>query len=379
MGWGVAMVKKLVNGKVVKIRNIKLFEKAAEGVVRQGYAKSSVKDGIDKEMTTTLVKDIIDLYDNFYASMPYPLYAIEDNIKYVTLANYIKHSLDEELNMWVNKGLYIKVDEKTGLTLYIVNNTWGFTYIKEKIKDNTDMGLYINEDGFDDFNWVLEKYKKGESTSDYYQEFMGEFVSACKGMPVILKWELENILNFGNIPKKQELKDNTIIDSDNGIEYTLDIYEDGYIESSEKVKTFNLHSGTSSTRNKRYKKYGYTVYKKEGLGKSEEGKMLGMDGLFLELWGIKEATDVGSFPIYKGVIGNSYIAFEINRRLFICKANRREKPIEIANNISIYSIDNGMVYFTKETAMYGGISKEILYSCRLTDKTIKMCRIAFRK
>ena len=124
-------MKKLVNGKVINIDNIELFELAAEGLALQNTAVSITADGIEGNINSPLVRRYIKQYDIFFKSMPYPLYAIEADIKYATLGNFIKAFSKEKIDMWVDKGLHIKLDKETGMTLRIVNNTWSIIYNKE--------------------------------------------------------------------------------------------------------------------------------------------------------------------------------------------------------------------------------------------------------
>ena len=83
-------MRKLVNGKVIEIDNIELFELAAEGLALQNTAISSTNDGIEANINSPLVRKYIKQYDVFFKAMPYPLYAIEADIKYATLGNFIK-------------------------------------------------------------------------------------------------------------------------------------------------------------------------------------------------------------------------------------------------------------------------------------------------
>ena len=68
-------MKKLVNGKVVNVDNIALFELAAEGLALQNTAISSTNDGIEGNIDSPLVRKYIKQYDVFFKSMPYPLYS----------------------------------------------------------------------------------------------------------------------------------------------------------------------------------------------------------------------------------------------------------------------------------------------------------------
>ena len=189
-------MRKLVNGKVIDINNIELFELAAEGLALQNTATSSTNDGIEANINSPLVRKYIKQYDVFFKAMPYPLYAIESDIKYATLGNFLKSLSKEFITMWVNHGLNIKLDKDTGMTLRIVNNTWSIVYVTDVIPDNTSLELFKDCVGYNEYSWLLRKIINKETTANFYMEFMPDFVKACNGQPMVIKWELENILTF---------------------------------------------------------------------------------------------------------------------------------------------------------------------------------------
>ena len=108
-------MKKLVNSKIVEIDNIELFELGQEGLAIQSVATSNTSEGIETNLDSPMVQKYIKLYNAFFKYLPYPLYAIEEDIKYATLGQFIKMSVPNTTGIWVNKGLYIKLDDKTGI------------------------------------------------------------------------------------------------------------------------------------------------------------------------------------------------------------------------------------------------------------------------
>ena len=258
-------MRKLVNGKVINIENIELFELAAEGLALQNTAISTTSDGIEATINSPLVHRYIKQYDVFFKAMPYPLYAIEADIKYATLGNFIKSLSKEKVTMWVNNGLHIRLDANTGMTLRIVNNTWSIVYIKEIRSDNTDMSLFEHSVGYREYSWILDKIKNKQTTANFYTEFMSEFVQACNGQSMVLKWELENILTFGVVPNKIEFKQNKVLHINEDKEYSLDIYCTGTVETEEKIQSWNLTefgNMSSVPRYKQVKTYGFDAYVK---------------------------------------------------------------------------------------------------------------------
>lgn len=377
-------MKKLVNGKVIDIENIELFELAAEGLALQNTVVSNTSDGINGDINSELVKNYIKQYDIFFKYMPYPLYAIESDIKYATLGNFIKFLSKTSIEMWVNKGLYIRLNRETGMTLRIVNNTWSIMYTKSVENDNTAMDVYRHEVGYKEYCWVLQKILNKEGTSSFYNQFMGDFVRACNGEPMILKWELENILTFSTVPKKMEFKTNKIINIGTDDEYSLDIYCSGYADTNEEITSWSLGAdGPSiSAVKKQIKTYGFEAYSKNSKSGANE-KMTkcsvnGLHSLFMKLCGVKNARDMQTFPDFEGAIYDSTLAFTINKALFVAKSNRLSEPKEVANGVSLYAIDNGKIYFIKSKKVNDIITKEIIYSYSVKDSAVRLCKIYFR-
>lgn len=374
-------MKKIVNGTVVNIDNIELFELAEEGLALQNTAISNTSDGIDSNIKLPFMKKYIKQYDILYKAMPYPLYAIEHNIKYATLGNFIKVISKEKLKMWVNNGLYIKLDETSGMTLKMINNTWSIVYVKEDIEDNTSMDLFVDSIGYKEYIWLLNKIINKDTTANFYIQFMPDFVKACNSEPIILKRELENMLTFGTIPNKIELKHDKIINIDTNEEYTIDIYSNGIKKSyDEKSLTWSLYSGISSRENyRKINTYGFNVYKKSSNNaKLEICNLNGINSLFMELCGIKNAKNMTSFPYYTGVISNNNFIFVIDKRIFLAKSNRAVEPKDIAHGVELYAVHKNKIYFVKSKRIHDKISKETLYSYDIKDGTVKLCKILFR-
>ena len=378
-------MKKLVNGKVVNIDNIELFELAAEGLAIQNTAVSTTSDGVEGNINSPLIRKYIKQYDIFFKSMPYPLYAIEDDIKYATLGNFIKSLAKEKIIMWVDKGLHIKLDRETGMTLKIVNNTWSIVYNKDDNIDNTSLDLFRDSIGYKEYTWLLRKIINKETTANFYNEFMPEFVKACNGQSMVLKWELENILTFGNIPNKIDFKENKIINIEANEEYTLDIYCTGTVETDEEIVTWSLSDNNigSDKKCKTIKTYGFDVYAKpmtdvsKTSGKLEKCKINGMHNLFMKLCGIKSANDMFTFPKFHGIIYENSLIFSIDNRLYITKSNRLMEPKEIVHGVELYSVDNNKIYFVKYKKITDKVTKESLYSYNIKDGIIRLCKTIF--
>lgn len=375
-------MRKLVNGKVVDIINMDLFELAAEGLAIQSIAVSATSEGIEGNINSPIVKRYIKQYDIFFRSMPYPLYAIEANIKYATLGNFIKTLSQNSINMWIENGLNILIDKDTGMLLKIVNNTWSIAYTKDIKEDNTSMDLYKESIGYKEYSWLLSKIINKEATANFYTEFMPEFVRACNNQPMVLKWELENMLTFGQVPNKIELKQDKIIDIANNKEFSLDIYCTGTTETNEKVQSWSLSGNTiGGMKYKSIRTYGYDAYSKNmsksgsTSSKIEKCKVNGFQTLFLELCNIKNALEMTSFPTFYGIMQDTNLVFTIDRRLYVAKSNRIAEAKDIAHNVELYALDKNKVYFVKSKKITDKISKDTLYSYNIPDGTVRICKI----
>lgn len=374
-------MKKVVNGIVVDV-NMELFELAAEGLAIQKTTTSITSDGLDNNVNSALIKKYLKQYDMFFKSMPYPLYAVERDIKYITLGNFIKSLSKNDINMWVNHGLHIKLDTETGMTLTFVNNTWSIDYIKEHIDTDIEIEKYEGCTGYKEYLWVLNKVLHKEKTTDFYKEMMPEFVVACRNQPMILKWELENILTFAMVDDKRDLKSNKVLDIENNLEYTIDPYYTGTIDTGEKIQVWSL-SGDNvavSSRAKGIKGYDYEVYCKniDNSNKLEKSDLKGLRNLFMELCGIKGACEMEEFPEFKGIIEGINFAFTIEGRLFVSKSNKLYKTKDIANSAEIYNMEKGTVYFTKSKKINDKVTKETLYSYKISTEAVRVCKIQYK-
>lgn len=377
-------MKKLVNGKVVNIENIDLFIKAAEDTAVSRTAVSITSEGIKGKIDSPLLQEYIYLYNIFYKSMPFPLYAIEDDIKYATLGQFIS-KFGQPTNMWVNHGLYILIDKKSKMAVYFVNNTWSIVYVNETQEDNTGLDKYENNTGYKDYKWLLDKILNEESTATYYKDMMPKFVEACNNQPMILKWELENILTFGNIPKQTEFRSNRIIDIDNGKEYLIDIYFAGYKETEEKSIVWNFIDDIDTVQKKKIKTYKYDIYEKEigvnGVGvkdnKINKSNLIGALGLFLNLCSIKNNTDSNYFSDFKGIIVGNHMIYTINDTIYHGRKNKTSEHKVVADKVELYGYDRGMIYYTKYKQITKKVKQETLYSYNLTDNVKRLCKIKY--
>ena len=378
----------MVNGKIVDIKNIDIFEKAAEGVAI-GRTLSNIIHSENLNIDFPEVENYIEIYKKFHNSLPFPLYGVDSDIKYCSAGLYIKKELGTKARMWLNNGLFIILDEEQKLALGFVNNSWGLVRPDEIKDDNLNIQNFKGEVGFEDFVWVTASLFKGETTAKYYDTFMPKFVEACGNQPVVMKWELGNILQFGNVPDRIELVPNKVIDLNNKSEYTMDIFTAGTRPTRDKqqVWSFGESDVQSSMRQKHVRVYGYDLYSKiassedfnikVGEDKLKPAELFGINSLFCALCSAKTTSESSVFPDYIGFIADGNFIFSIENRLFISKSDIYTEAKEVARGVDIYSYKRGVVYIVKSKAVATGIKKEVIYSYSLLDGNLRLCKIQF--
>lgn len=379
-------MKKKVNGKVIDIPNIELFELAFEGLALGKLVSSSISDTITED--SVLANKCISAYESIYKCLPFPLYAIETNIKYSMIVMAMRGKIEEPITVWVDSALYIKVEENKALKF--VSNTWGIVSIEtEDQKDNSDIELYSGDIGYKEFEWALSKLISGQNLAEYYIRFMGDFVKVCNKDPMMLKWELSKILEFGPIPERLALKLNKIIDIDTGSEFLVDVFSTGKKKTGSSEMIFDVTGSSSKLRKKaKYTQtYDFEVYEKKkeaedinlnaSIGRLKKTNLDGLAAVFETLVG-KGVMQSGVEGVeYKGIMVDGKVVYQVGTQLLICNKEQYESPIEVGRNVEIYGYDNGMVYILKRNLCGSGISKESVYALNPKDMQIILCRIQY--
>lgn len=380
-------MKKKVNGKIVDINNTDLFEAAFEGAILNKKASSAIKDTLDNQ--SELVKKCIELYYEYDKALPFPLSSVEICVKYAAIGKYIEHNL-KDVKVFVRDCMYIPIENNKVLKL--MHKTWAIETIKEPFTDDERASLDDFSDmlGYEEFKWSLEKMKTTKELDDYYKVFMPEFLEACKDEPMILKWELQNILNFGYVPKQLNISDNRLVDISNDYEYFLDVFSTGKKESNESLLEITVRNGKSSVENKKklVKVYNFEVYgKAKGSGvldrkeenKIEKKKVDGMAAVFETIVKAGTLQDRVEKVSYRGFISDNVIIFEVESNLYACIFDKYSKATPIANKVKIFAYENNRIYMKKETKSDFGATREVIYSYDLVSSKARICRISFRK
>lgn len=385
-------MKKKVNGRVVDIKNMGIFEKAFEGMALNRVATSAVSDKLSstaKTINKSAINKVIVAYTKMYEALPFPLYGIEEPIKYCVIGNCIKSMIDN-IECWVTGSLFVRMQD--GIILRFVGSSWCTVDNSERQYDGLNMDIDDYEDsiGYEEFDWVMERLIEKKPTSSFYEVFMPDFVKACISQPIILKWELSRILEFGSIPDKLELKENRLIDTVGNKEYIIDIFSKGkQVSCGEETLELVINNGMASNfrhKQKLIRVYDFNAYVKEVKEDKNKGKVIqklkidnvdGISSLFERIVQEGIYNDSVEKVVYTGLVVGDNILYEIGNTIYSCKLHTYEKSVSIAQDISIYGLDGNRVYLEKLTKCESGIQKSVIYAFDTEKKNIRLCRIQY--
>lgn len=381
-------MRKKVNGSVVDIKNIDLFKLAYEGKLLNKKASSKVKDTIENK--SELVKDLVNTYSNILDSLVFPLNMVETSIKYTMIAIVLKERIKEkhgEIPMQVDTSICIEVED--GRILRLLAGTWSIesTPGNYRITTNINLEFFRGQIGYDEYKWACDKLLESEeaNTKDFYDVFMSDFIKACKGQDIVLKWELSRILDFGSVPSAAYITPNRITDEENNIQYYLDVYCTGKKETNDSVLSFTRDKSglpTMATEKRKIKVYNFEVYAKslENIDNKTEkmqGSCDGMGSIFDVLLseGIEDErlTDI----TYTGIVADDILLFEVNKEIYMSTFKSYERPKRLMSNVNIYALDAGRVYVKRKKKLYSGVYEETIYSYELDSGKARLCKISF--
>lgn len=381
-------MKKLVNGNVIDISNIKLFELGFEGLVLNQKASSDVKTPM--ESNSNAVKRYINAYNKVINGLPFPLYAIESDCKYAIIANYMLNKIPEldSKKVHINKCIIIELDDSQQLKL--MYKTWAIEKKNEKFDGfaSLDLNKYSKCTEYKELKWCYDKMVADQSIGSYYKEFMKEFIEACGGNPMVLNWELKNILNFGYVPDEMKIDKNRIIYPSKGYEYFLDIFCTGKKPSKDSILEIDLtENGKVTQKHKSIKVYDFEIYgkrlstdsiMKETDNKLEKKKFDGMANVFETIISLGISNDMVENIEYRGIMDEDVIIFEANNKIYGCDPNKYGNTDIIASNVSIYGYEDGRVYLKNSIILESGVHKDSIYAYDTKTNKARLCKIRFK-
>ena len=374
-------MKKRVNGKVVDIKNIELFKLGYEGQLLNKRGISKIEDTIENK--GILVKDAVTKYREYLKKLVFPLNMIEEPIKYTMIGMLLQKELDSQIIICIGDGLLLKINED--VQLHMVAGTWSIEALTIESKKPFKLSLDVFEDtvGYKEYKWAYEQLSLGLDTSDYYKEFMPDFVAACNNKDIIIRWELSRLLDFGTIPKQQNFADCKIVDYNDNREYTVDIYCSGKREVNNNIYTLIQKQGKTLLDVSKEKKdvYNFDLYEKSlNTTNNKTKKVDGPEGLasVFDAILLNGLSDDGlKFYTYRGFMKDSYLIFEVNRNIYISDIHRYTGVKKLISNVTLYALENNRIYVTKRNRLDSGIFENTLYSYDLIDTKVRLCRISF--
>ena len=372
---------------MVDIPNIELFEKAVEHSMTLAPCCSAITDlAIDNCDKINLY---ILSYLRVYKSLPFPLNSIEDDIKYVVIGTFMLDKSSQPIHMWVDHGLVIVLNEKDKKVIKFRGIYWAIQTVPEIKPDNLNLENWDKHIGYKEYEWVLRQLMLGQQTAKFYDKFMPSFVAACKNQPMVLKWELSNMLKFGYIPKPQVFLPNRLVDRQKNLEYSLDIYVAGMRkDTTKKILVIQDDDEDDEEKHPSIKVYGFTVYQKTlkftddmrpGDDRLKRCDLPCMAQVFQRLTALKNATESSAFEDFTGTICGDYLVYTIAGRLYIGDRKMQFGDKEISRGATLYSVDKRQVFFYRLTRVSEEVYKRTMYSYSFRDSSVRLVNIDFTK
>lgn len=221
------VVKKIVNGKLIDIGNYwDLFNEAYRDLSRLYSIGGNSLTFVLKDGLVGNIRDICSEYSNIYSKIPFPLSALESDLKYAFIGLLLASKLKLKDSIYVNNGLCICVDD--GIYIKFKATNWSIT--DEEPVASTKLGsmlIYEDEIGYSQFLWLYLRLKDNGDISDYYTACFSEIADACNNNNLIIEWELRNILNIHRVPNRMRLIDRCILDAYSNNVYRVDVLNTG--------------------------------------------------------------------------------------------------------------------------------------------------------
>lgn len=367
-------MEKVINGQLVDVGDIRLFELGLEGLSINKVAVNNISVELKDDEN---ISKCLEIYNKAYRKLPFPLYSIETNLKYSCIANLMKDSIKFDYKLWVDKSLNVYI-VGSKLLVKFIGNTWGVDYIDEPYKDNTDLDLYKRDVGYNEFSWILENKEKENLALEFYKEFMGDLLRACGNNANIMVKEFSRILDFENVPRPIEIKDNHIIDSNGQCEYFVDFYCAELKKTGGQQYSIDLteDEGEISSEDEVEPIYSIDVYKKTNIKEDRPDTLGALD--FDELLSEKfcETLDIDKDTKIRGVKIGDVIFLEMDDNIYYFNISN-QKFVTVGNGVVIYSFKGNYIYFLRKQLIRDKTYKSIIYKYNLSSGNINIAKISF--
>ena len=396
-------MKKKLKGKVITFDEDMFIEGT------QGSSKRLTGSNLATARELEKTKEYIDTYTEVYKSLPYPMYLLDEPIKYILIAQLMKKQLGKEkkLECNVDNGLRIKLevdlgslgasassglgskenkervtgtDTDTDTYLHFINSTWRIeqSETKVKVKEIEESDELICSDKvnyYTEYKWLYDKLKAGKDISGFYRTHCKEINSVCHN-----KKELKEVL--GSLLEVEEPTidkiPNTIIYPAKQLEYRVVPYTTDMTLTGKKEYYYN--SATKKIEQEDETEMHYAPYiqlRKVDTQNNFVGKLVlhnnpqeGLISFFSKYMEIAHEQGNINDIVYWGVVLDDKLYFELSTKLgkyvYMTTFNEFTKAKMISNQGTILGYTEDKVWFIEEDGanMYYTIdrkSKEVAF------------------
>ena len=165
-------MRKKIGNSIIKINNFPLIEKGLDGI----FLESLQDNTYNIKTYNNILEKSIKYYKEFISIVPFPLYAIEDDIKYYALGVFIRNKLYTYDNIIVSSriydGLYIFLGNG-GKALKFKGFTWSIIEVSEMSPIplcSSDIKDYKRHIGYKEYKWLVNKFDKIENKDKEFEE-----------------------------------------------------------------------------------------------------------------------------------------------------------------------------------------------------------------
>lgn len=321
---------------------------------RQAYTAGNSKlqaTALDIKTNNEQVDKVINLYNNIINSIPYPLNKIEDDIKYIAIADGIKSRITSA-DLWVDNGICVALDNKQAIR--IKGKLYNTFLITEKLSKS--MLDYKESDIFKEFNWLSERLKAQKSLKDYYKIFMMSELREAKKDKQSFEHKLLNILTTKELNNIIRPKENTVLFGDS--EYTLDIYLKTY-ETNKIEEVTEIRNGKINTvKQKQVLEYfDYDTYKKQENIPIQKVDCQWIGAIFGELVARYEYL---GWLSYTGIVFNGDLYFSLDNAIYKSSIDKYTTPELIVRGLKLFGYDKESVYL-QQIVEINNTEYEIIY------------------
>lgn len=386
-------MKKVVNGKVIHIEDTEVFESAERSLLRDRKCYNLVEHGLEYRITENLEEayEFIELYDNIYNSLPYPLYALDTPIKYVTIGA-LMYSVSEHIQSFEKENSLVVIFGNGIEAIQFINNSYRFVEIdyedsqREFIKN---IDSYKEMKYFKYFDFVYSALTSSDTDrqnnvcTDFYREWFSDILKVCDEDSDIAA-ELSKILKVRDVPVKHNFKTNCVKDIGTGEEYYIDFISEGIHTTKLEDTTTCINLVTGNVRsthetddteiwnmNVMYKKD-----KKSPMIKAETIRA-GINTLGMFMCSLKESSGSSEFSDYKAIIVDCILLVEIDGEIYYTYINKLRPMTPVTDRARIYSVDGSNVYIQTYDQSEGIVKERSTYVFNVRKRELELCRISY--